>query len=72
TGANSHVKTDLEAMDNSKAYYGDDALHVGNDKGLLILHIGSSKVYSPQKTFSLKTSCTRNLPQFLFCSNFLS
>ncbi|GJW34628.1 putative ribonuclease H-like domain-containing protein [Tanacetum coccineum] len=32
----------------------DDALHVGNGKGLPILHIGSSKVYSPQKTFSLK------------------
>ncbi|GJR67014.1 ATP-dependent DNA helicase PIF1-like protein [Tanacetum coccineum] len=64
TGANSHVTPDLEAMDNSEAYYGDDALHVSNGKGLLILHIGSSKVYSPQKTFSLKkhSSCTRNLP----------
>nr|GEV53509.1 nucleotide-binding, alpha-beta plait [Tanacetum cinerariifolium] len=39
-----------EAMDNLEAYYGDDALHVGNGKGLPILHIGSSKVYSPQKT----------------------
>ncbi|GJT60027.1 hypothetical protein Tco_1003560 [Tanacetum coccineum] len=29
--ANSHVTPDLEAMDNSEAYYGDDALHVGND-----------------------------------------
>nr|GEX83082.1 putative ribonuclease H-like domain-containing protein [Tanacetum cinerariifolium] len=54
TGTNSHVTLDLEAMDNSEAYYGDDALYVGNGKGLLILHIGSSKVYSPQKTFSLK------------------
>ncbi|GJZ06535.1 retrotransposon protein, putative, ty1-copia subclass [Tanacetum coccineum] len=54
TRANSHVTPDLEAMDNPEAYYGDDALHVGNDKGLPILHIGSSKVYSPQKTFSLK------------------
>ncbi|GKB96713.1 putative RNA-directed DNA polymerase [Tanacetum coccineum] len=54
TGANSHVTLDLEAMDNSEAYYGDDALYVGNGKGLPILHIGSSKVYSPQKTFSLK------------------
>nr|GEU35571.1 hypothetical protein [Tanacetum cinerariifolium] len=51
TGANSHVTPDLEAMDNSEAYYGDD---VGNGKGLSILHISSSKVYSPQKTFSLK------------------
>ncbi|GJT06463.1 hypothetical protein Tco_0840925 [Tanacetum coccineum] len=30
TRANSHVTPDLEAMDNSEAYYGDDALHVGN------------------------------------------
>nr|GEX78944.1 retrotransposon protein, putative, Ty1-copia subclass [Tanacetum cinerariifolium] len=30
TGANSHVTPNLEAMDNSEAYYGDDALHVGN------------------------------------------
>ncbi|GJV72927.1 putative RNA-directed DNA polymerase [Tanacetum coccineum] len=54
TGANSHVTPDLEAMDNSEAYYGEDALHVGNGKVLPILHIGSSKVYSLQKTFSLK------------------
>ncbi|GJW35576.1 putative RNA-directed DNA polymerase [Tanacetum coccineum] len=53
-GANNHVTPDLEAMDKSEAYYGDNALHVGNGKGLHILHIGSSKVYSPQKTFSLK------------------
>ncbi|GJW00925.1 gag/pol polyprotein [Tanacetum coccineum] len=32
TGANSHVTPDLEAMDNSETYYGDDALHVGNGK----------------------------------------
>ncbi|GJU31950.1 nucleotide-binding alpha-beta plait domain-containing protein [Tanacetum coccineum] len=51
---NSHVTPDLEAIDNSEAYYGDDALHVGNCKGLPILHIGSSKVYSPQKIFSLE------------------
>nr|GEW55044.1 hypothetical protein [Tanacetum cinerariifolium] len=31
TGANSHVTLDLEAMDNSEAYYGDDTLHVGNE-----------------------------------------
>ncbi|GJR52804.1 hypothetical protein Tco_1403325 [Tanacetum coccineum] len=54
TGTNSHVTPDLAAMDTSEAYYGDDALHVGNGKGLHILHIGSSKVYSPQKT-----SCAR-------------
>ncbi|GJX49763.1 hypothetical protein Tco_0276608 [Tanacetum coccineum] len=47
TRANKHVTPDLEAMNNSEAYYGDDALHVGNVKGLSILYIGSSKVYSP-------------------------
>ncbi|GJU04721.1 nucleotide-binding alpha-beta plait domain-containing protein [Tanacetum coccineum] len=40
-----HVTPDLEVMDNSEAYYGDDTLHVGNSKGLPILYIGSSKVY---------------------------
>nr|GEU64361.1 retrovirus-related Pol polyprotein from transposon TNT 1-94 [Tanacetum cinerariifolium] len=30
TRANSYVTSDLKAMDNSEAYYGDDALHVGN------------------------------------------
>ncbi|GJZ35894.1 hypothetical protein Tco_0581711 [Tanacetum coccineum] len=28
--ANSHVTPDLEVMDSSEAYYGDDVLHVGN------------------------------------------
>ncbi|GKC34006.1 putative RNA-directed DNA polymerase, partial [Tanacetum coccineum] len=56
TGANSHVTPDLDVMENLEAYYGDDALHVGNGKGLPILHIGSSKVYSPQKTPSLPRS----------------
>ncbi|GJV78180.1 nucleotide-binding alpha-beta plait domain-containing protein [Tanacetum coccineum] len=71
TRANSHVTLDLEAMDNSEAYYGDDALHVGNSKGLPILHIGSSKVYSPKKNvFSQKhSSCS---PQSSFCSETLS
>nr|GEZ62901.1 putative ribonuclease H-like domain-containing protein [Tanacetum cinerariifolium] len=54
TEANSHVTPDLEAMDNLEAYYGDGALHFQNDICLPILHIGSSKVYLPQKTFSLK------------------
>ncbi|GJY25581.1 nucleotide-binding alpha-beta plait domain-containing protein [Tanacetum coccineum] len=30
TGANSHVTPHLEAMENSEAYYDDDALHIGN------------------------------------------
>nr|GEV62103.1 integrase, catalytic core [Tanacetum cinerariifolium] len=43
TGANSHVTLDLEAMGNSEAYYGDNALHVGNAQ--------KSDVYSTFKSF---------------------
>ncbi|GKC57184.1 integrase [Tanacetum coccineum] len=43
TKANSHVTPNLEAMDNSEAYYGDDALHVGNAQ--------KSDVYSTFKSF---------------------
>ncbi|KAJ9548514.1 hypothetical protein OSB04_021057 [Centaurea solstitialis] len=53
TGANSHVTPDLASMDDSRSYYGNDTLHVGDGKGLPILHIGSSHVHSPHKTFSL-------------------
>ncbi|GKD48719.1 hypothetical protein Tco_1277695 [Tanacetum coccineum] len=67
TGANSHVTPDLEAMDNSEAHYGDDALHVGNGKGLPILHIGSSKDESTHTTLLTGSSkhglYTITLPQ---------
>ncbi|GJV82413.1 hypothetical protein Tco_1522311 [Tanacetum coccineum] len=44
TQANSHVTPDLETMDNSEAYYGGNALHVGNDKSTHItLLTGPSK-----------------------------
>ncbi|GJW92028.1 retrovirus-related pol polyprotein from transposon TNT 1-94 [Tanacetum coccineum] len=45
TRANSHVTPDLEAMDNSEAYYGDDALYVGK-----VLHL------SPTSQTSLESS----------------
>nr|KAJ0213411.1 hypothetical protein LSAT_V11C400161540 [Lactuca sativa] len=54
TGSSHHVASNLSSFDNSKAYYGEDNLHVGNGKGLPILHIGSSSFYSPNKTFNLK------------------
>ncbi|GJR86798.1 nucleotide-binding alpha-beta plait domain-containing protein [Tanacetum coccineum] len=43
TRANSHVTPDLEVIDNSEAYYSDDALHVGNAQ--------KSDVYSTFKSF---------------------
>lgn len=44
---------DFSGFENVEPYYGEDNLHVGNGKGLAILHIGSSKLYSPNKVFSL-------------------
>ncbi|KAJ0882624.1 putative RNA-directed DNA polymerase [Helianthus annuus] len=53
TGSNSHVAFDHSGFEHSEPYYGEDSLRVGNGKGLPILHIGSSKLYSPTKTFNL-------------------
>ncbi|KAF5813031.1 putative RNA-directed DNA polymerase [Helianthus annuus] len=53
TGANGHATPDLASLDNSEAYLGNNFLHVGDGNPLPICHIGSSKFYSPNKTFSL-------------------
>nr|GEV08289.1 hypothetical protein [Tanacetum cinerariifolium] len=54
TEANSHVTPDLDAMDNSEAYYGDDALHVSNGKGLpnlhIVLHLSPTSQTSPESS----------------------
>nr|GEU49447.1 hypothetical protein [Tanacetum cinerariifolium] len=47
TGANSHVTRDLEAIDNSEAYYGDEELYVGNG----IIHRQSCCYTSEQNGF---------------------
>ncbi|GKA88929.1 nucleotide-binding alpha-beta plait domain-containing protein [Tanacetum coccineum] len=52
-GANSHVTPDLEAMDNSEAYYGDDALHVGNESPYVI---PTTDYPSPSSPLSLISS----------------
>lgn len=52
-GSSHHVASDLSSFDHSEAYHDHDNLFVGNGKGLPILHIGSSKLYSPNKTFHL-------------------
>ncbi|KAD1865828.1 hypothetical protein E3N88_42185 [Mikania micrantha] len=54
TGSSNHVSPDLAGFDNSEPYFGEDNLHVGNGKGLPILHIGSTRFYSPSTTFYLK------------------
>ncbi|GJU47083.1 hypothetical protein Tco_1204349 [Tanacetum coccineum] len=55
TGANSHVTLDLEAMYNSEAYYGDDALHVGNGKGFLFFILVHLKFTHHKRCFLSKT-----------------
>lgn len=53
TGSSNHVAQDTSSFDSHEPYFGEDALHVGNGKGLPILHIGSTRFYSPSKSFSL-------------------
>jgi hypothetical protein len=53
TGSSHHVAPDLSSFAASEAYHGGDNLHVGNGKGLPILHIGSTYLSSPTRTFTL-------------------
>ncbi|KAL4565329.1 hypothetical protein LXL04_029418 [Taraxacum kok-saghyz] len=53
TRSSHHVTPDLSSFDQYEAYHGDDNIHVGNGKGLPILHIGSSKLHSRITSFSL-------------------
>ena len=53
TGANHHATPDLSSIDNFEAYFGNDSLLVGDGNSIPIFHIGSSKLYSPNKTFNL-------------------
>ncbi|KAJ0808584.1 putative RNA-directed DNA polymerase [Helianthus annuus] len=53
TGSNSHAAPDLSSLGTAEPYTSGDSLHVGNGKGLPILHIGSTHFHSPNKTFSL-------------------
>ncbi|KAJ0816493.1 putative RNA-directed DNA polymerase [Helianthus annuus] len=54
TGANEHATFDHSSMDYSEPYRGNDGLHVGNGESLPIIHIGSSRIFSPNKTLVLK------------------
>jgi hypothetical protein len=53
TNANQHVTSDLEKLDVSESYLGNDNLHVGDNKRLLISHINHTKLYTPHHTFTL-------------------
>jgi histone deacetylase 1/2 len=53
TGANHHVTPDIASMTSSEPYLGNDYLHVGDGKGLVISNIAHSKIHSPKRTFTL-------------------
>ncbi|KAD2394157.1 hypothetical protein E3N88_41134 [Mikania micrantha] len=53
TGSKNHTALDLSGFEYVEPYYGEDNLHVGNGIALPILHIGSKRFFSPNKTFSL-------------------
>nr|GEV39508.1 aluminum-activated malate transporter 13-like [Tanacetum cinerariifolium] len=62
TVANSHVTPDLEAMDNSKAYYGDDALHVSNKSPYVIPTTNHPSPSSPRSLISSPSSVSHLSP----------
>ena len=47
------IMPDLVSMTSSKPYLGNDHLHVGDGKGLVISNIAHSKIRSPKHTFTL-------------------
>jgi len=52
-GANHHVTLDLVSMTSSEPYLGNDHLHVGDGKSLVISNIAHSKIHSPKCMFTL-------------------
>lgn len=67
-GSNNHVAPYLSTIGTIEPYYGNDYLHVGNGKGLPILHTGSPKLYSLNKTVSLNRIV--HTPQYTIFSLF--
>ena len=53
TSENHHVTSDLVSMTSSEPYIGNDHLHVGDGKSLVISNIAHSKICSPNRMFTL-------------------
>ncbi|MFS7926184.1 putative RNA-directed DNA polymerase [Helianthus anomalus] len=53
TRANGHATPDLSGIDNPEAYFGNDSLLIGDGNPLPIFQIGSSTIFSHNKTFKL-------------------
>jgi Reverse transcriptase (RNA-dependent DNA polymerase)/gag-polypeptide of LTR copia-type/GAG-pre-integrase domain len=53
SGASTHVTSDLNALTSYSPYTGSDQLHIGDGKGLDILHIGSGCLQTSSSTLVL-------------------
>jgi hypothetical protein len=53
TGANQHVTPDITGMTHAKPYLGNDQLHVGNGKGLVISNTAYKILRTPKRVFTL-------------------
>jgi gag-polypeptide of LTR copia-type/GAG-pre-integrase domain len=54
SGASTHVTNDLNALSNAYPYYGPEAVHIGNGKGLQIAHKGSALLPTYFQSLQLK------------------
>ena len=63
SGASSHVTADLNNLAFQSDYHGQDQVHIGNGKGLPILHIGHSLVSSPSTSQKLSLSNLLSVPE---------
>ncbi|KAA8520966.1 hypothetical protein F0562_011639 [Nyssa sinensis] len=58
SGATNHLTNDLSSLTTTEDYMGEDLVAIGNGKGLLISHNGSSKLTTPAHTFKITNDLT--------------
>jgi len=73
TGANHHVTPDLVSMKSSEPYLGNDHLHVGDGKGLVISNIAHSHSVTQTHIYIIQHfTCSYHKKTFTICSEVLS
>jgi hypothetical protein len=66
TGATDHITSELDKLAVREKYNGQEQIHVANDGGMHIAHVGHSTLYTPSRNLALKSilhvpSSQRNL-----------
>lgn len=54
-GASHHMTPNLGNLNQRVQYKGDEKINIGNDEGLIVKHIGSTNLFTPQHLLFLKT-----------------